>query len=388
MKRTALTLIFIALAGFAALPAHAIYTEGNPECQKLLHEGDEFRKVGKMNEALHSYADAAHADPASSAPASRVALLYFIVSTSTKPELVEDYRNKARAAAEEALRMEPTDHFALAVIRQLDNGVPVPRHTPKPDAYAELHLAEASFQKKQYDDAIAHYQKAVALDPQYDVAYVYMGDCYYATARYPEAEANYRHATELDPMNSQAWRFLSDALIRQGKFDEVPQVLANGIAVAPNDIPSWDHLEAFLKSRNAPMQHLNLQRHASYDPAKKSVNIDPAIVERKDELGLVIWMAYGMGQANASEKKESPFAVEYDSWHSTFAVLDERAKPEDTKQLDPAVARLYQFYKDGQLKPALLVLAYRESWRPDFEAWKKDNPQGVKTFIDTYHVRP
>jgi hypothetical protein len=35
-----------------------------------------------------------------------------------------------------------------------------------------------------------------------------------------------------------------------------------------------------------------------------------------------------------------------------------------------------------------MLLQYRESWRAEFEAWKKANPNGIRKFVNTYALRP
>jgi hypothetical protein len=44
--------------------------------------------------------------------------------------------------------------------------------------------------------------------------------------------------------------------------------------------------------------------------------------------------------------------------------------------------------RDGQLEPAILILMFRQSYRPALEAWGAAHPRGVKEFIDRYGLRP
>jgi hypothetical protein len=43
---------------------------------------------------------------------------------------------------------------------------------------------------------------------------------------------------------------------------------------------------------------------------------------------------------------------------------------------------------ESMIVPALLLLRYKEAFRPDFEAWKKRNPQAIRAFIQDYGLRP
>lgn len=65
------------------------------------------------------------------------------------------------------------------------------------------------------------------------------------------------------------------------------------------------------------------------------------------------------------------------------ALKEKKAAPKDATW-----AQLLAFYKSGALKPALMLLAFHEAYRPDFEAWKAANPKGVQAFIEHWHLRP
>jgi hypothetical protein len=66
------------------------------------------------------------------------------------------------------------------------------------------------------------------------------------------------------------------------------------------------------------------------------------------------------------------------------------AATRDAKQpiRDRILAQFLRFKKDGRLDAALFLLQYREAFRPDFEAWKKRNPQAIRAFIVDYGIRP
>jgi len=55
---------------------------------------------------------------------------------------------------------------------------------------------------------------------------------------------------------------------------------------------------------------------------------------------------------------------------------------------DPALLRMQVFARDGQLEPAILLLLFRQAYRPSLEAWLAAHPGGVKTFIDRYGLQP
>lgn len=55
---------------------------------------------------------------------------------------------------------------------------------------------------------------------------------------------------------------------------------------------------------------------------------------------------------------------------------------------DPNLKTMSMLAKAGQLETALTRLQYKESWRPEVEAWKREHPEGIRKFVDAYGLRP
>ncbi|MBB5606278.1 MULTISPECIES: hypothetical protein [unclassified Janthinobacterium] len=56
---------------------------------------------------------------------------------------------------------------------------------------------------------------------------------------------------------------------------------------------------------------------------------------------------------------------------------------------DPLAQEVMRKLADaGQLETALLMLQYKEAYRPELEAWKTAHPDGVRKFINVYHLMP
>jgi tetratricopeptide (TPR) repeat protein len=344
--------------------------------------------ASKMTEALQRYQKAAEADPQSSTPHSHAAFLYLTASQNTSQEFVQEYRKRAGDAARHALALEPADPYALSVIQELEDGSDDPLKAVPAAARAEYEQAEQDFADKRYVSAIAHYQKAIDLYPDFDVAYVFLGDAHYFNGRYADAERCYRKALAINPSNTQALRFLGDALYKLNKQDEILPVLAMAVALKPNEIPSWDHVEGFLKTQHVTMQRLNYRAKAQFNVKENKLEINSDALDTKDKQSGAIWLMYAMANGTDKDNNESAFARELAAWDKAMKVSDELAERETQPSPDPTIALLRRFYHDGQLKAALLLLTFHETYRADFEAWKKENPDGVMKFIDAYHVRP
>ena len=372
----------------------------NEAAAPLVGEAASLAAAGKYQEAVDKYQAAAKLDPASSTPLSGIAQVLVTAADQTSGEQAVKLRQQAEAFVRQALKMEPADPFALEVLRLLSDGKPAPLHTATAEAWKSLQEGEQLFHIGKLDEARAKYLEAARLDPQFSTAYVDAGDSYYMQKQWPESEILFRKAVEVEPLNGQAWRFLSDALAAQGKQSAAEDALLNGIAAQPNQIPSWNKLASLRAKAGFPLTSLSLKRKSSIvlDPAtgKYTLNLDETFAKppASTSADAAAWLMLGASEVNirAENKKkqipDQPFAIELAAWSDVMKVLDEMKADSGQEPVDPALKTMQMLGKADQLETALLLLQYKESWRPEFEAWKKAHPNGIRRFIDTYGLRP
>jgi tetratricopeptide (TPR) repeat protein len=395
MKKLLAVSMMLALAG----AAHAGVIP-NAAAQLLVNDANVLAAQNKYQEAINKYSEAMKADPSSSVPLSHIAHVLLMVSLKNTPENAAKLKQQAEGAARQALKLGPEDPLAQEVLRTLLDDKPAPLHVPREEVWKLVQEGEVLFQAQKPDEARAKYEQAAQLDPLYSSAWIYAGDCYYVQKNWPEAEARFRKATEIEPLNSQAWRFLSDALAQQGKRPAAEAALLSGIAAQPSQQPNWEKLASLRAAANTPLTPLRLVRKASasLDPAtgKSTVNLDSDFSgpDAQKSANGATWLMVAMSEMNIRAKNredkvaDQPFAIELAAWENAMKVVDEIVANGGEDVTDPALKTMRMLAKAGQLETALLLLKYKESWRPEFEAWKKENPNGIRKFIDTYGLRP
>ena len=396
MKKFRVLTMVLALAGSQA---HATILP-NQAAQPLVQEGAVLAAQGKLQEALSKFSAAAKVDPAASGPVSRIAHLLMIASLSATGDNVARLRQQSEGAARQALALDAQDPLAQEVLRSLLDDKDAPLHVPSPEAWKLVQEGEVLFQAQKLDEARARYQQAAALDPQYSSVLVYIGDTYYVQKNLPEAEAWFRKAAVLEPLNGQAWRFYSDALAQQGKRPAAETALLSGIAAQPSQRPNWDKLASLRAANDFPLTALKMQRRAraEMDPAtgKFTIHLDDKFsppAEQKSPDGAV-WLALALKEVNLRGKNredkvaDQPFAIELASWQAAMQVAAELAANGTGEVTDANLKTMRALAQAGQLEAGLLLLQYKESWRPEFEAWKRAHPDGVRKFVDAYGLRP
>jgi tetratricopeptide (TPR) repeat protein len=100
-------------------------------------------------------------------------------------------------------------------------------------ANSHNNLGDALKDKGQVDQAIACYQQALALEPKFARAHYNLGVALAAKRQLDEAIAGFRKALALDPKHAKAHHRLGTALYRKGQLDEAIACYHKAIALDP-----------------------------------------------------------------------------------------------------------------------------------------------------------
>lgn len=393
MTRMRILALSVLLAlGLPSASAENLCDDG---CRRMLDAAHALEVQGKYQEALEQYRAAQKAEPLASLPFASEAGLILQLSERVKPEQTQAWRDAARAKANQALRLWADDPVALETLRRLDDDGPSPLHQPTPDAARLYAEAEAEFAQQHFAQALPKYQAAAQADPKYSVALVGAGDCYFRQKDWAQAAALFRRAAEVEPDNSQAWRFLSDALLVQGKRADAEAALLSAIAADPSQRPNWGKLASLRARDGHPFKQLALRRGvrvAQRADGKYTINLDSPSEHDAKTPDLALRMALAAREVNLrtedKDKLKSPYEIELESWRTALKVVDEAAAKTGQDLSEPALLQIRTLARDGQLEPAILILMFRQSYRPALAAWESAHPDGIKAFIDRYGLAP
>jgi tetratricopeptide (TPR) repeat protein len=120
-------------------------------------------------------------------------------------------------------------------------------------------LGETAFQKQNYTEAIAHYQKAIDLDSVFYKAILYIGDAYYSKQDYTVATQYFRKAIELRPELLDPRKYLVDALCQMKAFQEAETEVIDALIVYP-DVGLFLKLQEVAKARNKHFERHWMER--------------------------------------------------------------------------------------------------------------------------------
>ena len=118
----------------------------------------------------------------------------------------------------------------------------------KPDfAEACYNLAYVRHQLGQMEKAIPLYQKAVELRPDLSEAHNNLGNAYHHKGQLPEAISCYQKALELRPDNAEAYSNLGNAYQVEGRIDQAIFCYERAVKLNPDNPEAYNNLGAALK---------------------------------------------------------------------------------------------------------------------------------------------
>jgi tetratricopeptide (TPR) repeat protein len=139
----------------------------------------------------------------------------------------------------------------------------------KPD-YAEAHynLAEALVKKGGVDEAIFHYETALRIDPGYFDACNNLGNAFMRTGRGDEAIAHYQRALQIQPDSAGAHVNLGNALFGQGRMDEAIAHYRRALQINPDfALAHYNLSKVLLQKGGVEEATTHYQRAVQLNPA-------------------------------------------------------------------------------------------------------------------------
>jgi tetratricopeptide (TPR) repeat protein len=102
------------------------------------------------------------------------------------------------------------------------------------DYTSHYNLGNFYLEGQRYEQALASYQIAVRLRPDFVRTYVNAAFAYNATGHNDQAQASFRKAIELDPNSFPAWLNLGMLLVEQGRPRDAEQAFRKALQLDPN----------------------------------------------------------------------------------------------------------------------------------------------------------
>lgn len=160
------------------------------------------------------------------------------------------------------------------------------------EALQRNNLGASLVQQGKLDEAIAEFQKALALDPKYTAAHLNLGYAYDRQGRPEEAMAQYQKVIALEPGNLFAHNNLGVLYDKKGLYAEAVAAFEKVLQIDPSNATAMENLERAKRNKDIVQE-----REERFAQARKEVEANP-----KDARA-----AYNLGRLHASfgEKEQA-----------------------------------------------------------------------------------
>ena len=116
-----------------------------------------------------------------------------------------------------------------------------------------LILSETQQNPESLEAALEHFRKAIKIQPRFAEAHFSIGNALYRQGKVDDAIASFRQAIASDPKHARACNNLASLLGTKGEKDEPMRLYTQAVNIDPNYIEAYRNLaEALLKSGNGP----------------------------------------------------------------------------------------------------------------------------------------
>ena len=244
-----------------------------------------------------------------------------------------------------------------------------------------LMQAEGNFARSNYDEAIALYEKALALDPKLYDAALHAGDSYVAKQDWPNAEKFYQKAIAIDPERETAYRYSATPLMRQKKYDEARDRYIEAFIAEPYGGMSPRGISQWAGATGAKLGHPKIKFPEANAAPDAKAESGPALA----------WNAY---LAERSEWRKTKFAKAYPAEKTYRHSLKEEAdairsalRTAAEKKIDDAdLKTLQKMDTDGVLESFILLSEANEGVAQDHRAYWKDNRPSLRKYVLNYVI--
>lgn len=140
-----------------------------------------------------------------------------LINLRSREEKKDDPKN-VRPSGSNPYLVDPVDYnkrFPKKALKEYERGIDAER-------------------KGNHDDAIAHYQSALKIAPEYYPAHNNLGSLYLSKADFTSAEEQFQAAVRLDRNDAQAYFNLGNLFLLKGRYSESEVALSSGLQRQPD----------------------------------------------------------------------------------------------------------------------------------------------------------
>jgi Flp pilus assembly protein TadD len=273
------------------------------------------------------------------------------------------------------------------------------KFSDNPEVQQDVSAGEAAFARRNFDEALKDYGKALKIEPANYSAALFTGNTYDRMNSFAKAGEWYEHAIRLDPNIETAYRYYADMLAKNGDMAKARSLLIGAAVAEPYNRMVWRELRAW-----ATINHteINLVYVGVPAPPKDG---QPALAKSASaQLADVssAWQAYRTVKASwqAEEfKKRFPqeaeyrhsLAEEFEALTAAAIILEKLTDDKMTAESvsnDPASALLLRLHQAGAIEAYVLFSLGDSGIARNYAPYRAKKRAKLEEYMDKFVVPP
>jgi tetratricopeptide (TPR) repeat protein len=316
----------------------------------------------------------------------------------------QDTATKERVRARQVLLKAKTLGSTAPLLENLlqmlpEDGVVKYEKTPADQA---MRAAEAAFARRDFEEAIRNYSKALEYEPKNYGAVLFIGDSYFAMKNWAKAGEWYQKATDLDPDKETAHRYYADMLLKNGEVEKSRTQFIQAVVAEPYNPITWRALQAWATANKLQLKrvHVDTPNNVSQTGEKNiTITMDPKEPEETSS----IWLMYGLTKVKwRSDEFKKQFPAEKQYRHSLAEEADalaaaatvwtevnesdKKKKKASPAPKDPNLILLLKLYQAKMIEPYVLLNAADEGIAQDYDGYRQKNRDKLEQYLSEFVV--
>jgi len=318
-------------------------------------------------------------------------------ATVTDQEAAGKERLRAQQLLDKAWNLGNTSTLAMN-LSQLLNQLPkngVIKFSDNPQVEQFMRAGEAAFSRRDFDEALANYSKALQLEPKNYTASLFIGNTYDKQNQFAKGAEWYERAIQLDPNVETAYRYYADMLAKEGDMGKARTMLIRAAVAEPYNRIVWRELHAWATLNNTHINEVYIGVPATSKDSPRAKQLPPKI--------LAIWQTYRAVRANWQNgdefKKRFPeeeayrhsLPEEYEALTAAGKLLEKLKTDKKVAELvttDQSLGLLLKLHLADLIEPYVLFSLGDTGIARDYATYRTKYRKRLEQYMDKFVVPP
>jgi Flp pilus assembly protein TadD len=311
-------------------------------------------------------------------------------ATLTDPEAAAKERFRARDLVQKGWALGNTSPLAEN-LRQLLGELPASgaiKFSDNPAVEEVMKAGEAAFARRDFDEALKDYAKALELEPTNYSAALFTANTYDRRNDFTKASEWYQRAMRLDPNTETAYRYYADMLAKQGDMATARTMLIHAAVAEPYNKIVWREIRAWA-----------IINHTAFNIVYAGIPLvradSPKQVQDLSSAWLTYYAVKKDWQKGGRFQKQVPQEAEYrhslaeesEALNATIDVLEKLKEDKKTAELvttDPIAGLLLKLHAAGLVDAYVLFSLGDDGIAKDYMAYRAKNRDKLEAYMDKF----